>query len=185
MNGYYLYSGATDGVFQDDSFQIDDAFQVQNYRGTMQGAHINLTDERLGFMTLTCDEPTHNVMLDSWTGETLVVRNERVYHVDRRMYAPRQSYKWRSKIVQTNFVENFAAAKVYYSPPNGPPTDEPTMFRYYADGVLRYERPIVKSGEQFRLPSGFKSDTVQFELEGQFMIHNLQVATSARELRNA
>lgn len=134
-------------------------------------------------MTLRCDSPTYNVMLDQWTGETLVIRSGKVFHVDRRMYAPRQSYKWRSKVVQTNFVENFSAAKVFYSQPNGPPSDVPTVFRYYANGVLRYQRPIVKSGEQFRLPSGFKSDTVQFELEGQFMIHNLQVATSPRELR--
>ena len=194
MNGYYCYSGAIDGVFQtldqpatpanDVTFQVD-TYQSENFLGTMVGAHISLTDERLGFMTLTCDHPTFNVMLDSWTGETLVIRNGKVFHVDRRQYAPRQSYKWRSKVVQLPFVQNLAAAKIFYSQPNGPPSDVPTMFRYYANGVLRHQRPVVKSGEQFRLPSGFRSDTVQFELEGQFMIHNLQVATSARELRNA
>jgi hypothetical protein len=183
MNGYYTYSGAVDGVFQDDTFQVDDAFQQENFKGTMVGAHISLTDERLGFMTLTCDSPTFNVMLDQWTGETLVIRSGKVFHVDRRMYAPRQSYKWRSKVVETPFVENFSAVKIMFSQPNGPPSDLPTTFRYYANGVLRYQRPVVKSGEQFRLPSGFKTDTVQFELEGQYMIHNMQVATSPRELR--
>lgn len=188
MNGYYFYSGAIEGVFQTDPPPDEDCFQndfvqEENYKGTQVGAHINLTDERLGFMTLTCDSPTFNVMLDAWTGETLVLRAGKVFHVDRRSYAPRQSYKWKSKLVQTNYKENFAAAKVFFSPPNGPAPSEPTSFHYYADGVLRYSRPIVKSGEQFRLPSGFKTDTVQFELRGQLMVHNMQVATSARELR--
>jgi hypothetical protein len=183
MNGYYCYSGAIEGVFQDDSYETVDAFQHENYKGTTVGAHISLSDQRLGYMTLTCNAPTYNVMLDMWTGETLVIRSGQVFHVDRRQPVPRQSYKWQSKLVQTNYKENFSAVKVFFNQPEGPPTDVPTIFRYYADGRLRYTRPIVKSGEQFRLPSGFKTDTVQFELEGQFYIYNMQIATSARELR--
>ena len=192
MNGYYTYSGAIDGVFQnvdqptttdDDTAFQEDTFQGENFLGTMLGAHINLTDERLGFMTLSCDSPTYNVMLDSWTGETLVIRAGKVLHVDRRQYNPRQSYVWQSKIVQTNWQQNFSAVKVFFSPPLGDPPSEPTLFRYYVDKRLRYTRPITKSGEQFRLPSGFKSNFVMFELSGQLMIHNMQVATSPRELR--
>lgn len=188
MGGYYCYSGAIEGVFQTDPAPGEDCFQAdfvqeENFKGTQQGAHISLDDARLGFMTLTCDSPTYNVLTDVWTGETLVVRSGKVFHVDRRQHTPRQSYKWKSKLVQTNFVENFAAVKVFFEQPEGPPPTVPTTFRYYANKVLRYSRPIVKSGEQFRLPSGFRSDTVQFELEGQLMISNMQVATSARELR--
>jgi len=224
MNGYYAFSGAGQDVFQTDAFQINDepatvdedeaAFQKEDYRGTREGAHINLTDQRLGYMTLKSVDVTYNVLPDVWTGETIVIRGSskmveldpvgapgvftsvpvnRVYHVDRRSYNPRQSYLWRSKIVQTPFKENFAAAKVYFSKPLGAPPDdprgvppvEPTVFRYYADGRLKLTYPLTegKSGKQFRLPSGFKADTVQFELQGQFMIFNMQVATSARELR--
>jgi hypothetical protein len=63
------------------------------------------------------------------------------------------------------------------------------VFRYYAgsegkSGVrLRFVKTLVKPGEQFRLPSGFRCDFIQFELEGQLLIHNMQIATSARELR--
>jgi hypothetical protein len=186
MGGYYCYSGVVEGVFQADTFQVSDTFQQENFKGTMVGAHISLSDQRLGYMTLTCDSPTYNVMLDCWTGETFVLRSGQVFHVDRRTPMPRQNYLWRSKLVETPFSENFAAVKVFFSPPTGSdlPT-EPTVFRYYANEVLRYTRPLVKSGEQFRLPSGFKTDTVQFELEGQWAIHNLQVATSPRELRSA
>ena len=182
MQGYYAYSGKVSGVFQTDTFQTD-TFQQENFKGTMTGAHIALGDSRLGYMTLTSDQPTLNVMLDMWTGETMVLRDGQVFHVDRRQPYPRQNYKWRSKIVQTNYMENFAAAKVFFDPPAGPAPDGPTTFRYYANGQLKMTRPIVKSGEQFRLPSGFKADFVQFELEGQLMIYNMQVATSARELR--
>jgi hypothetical protein len=188
MNGYYTYSGATEGVFQtqpppnEDCFQ-EDFVQGEDFKGTLTGAHIALSDQRLGYMTLTCDSPTYNVMLDAWTGETLVIRSGKVFHVDRRQYAPRQSYIWRSKLIQTNWKENFAAAKIFFSPPLGPEISEPTVFRYYADQRLKFTRPVRKSGEQFRLPSGFRADFVQFELEGQLMIHNMQVATSPRELR--
>lgn len=182
MNGYYCYSGSVEGVFQTDTFQAD-TFQEANFLGTTIGAHISVDDPRLGFMTLTCDTPTYNVMLDIWTGETLAIRNGKVVHVDRRVYTPRQNYVWRSKLVQTNYIENFAAAKIYYDLPNGPLPDAPTTFRYYADGVLRFSRTLPSSGKQFRLPSGFKADAVQFELEGQLMVFNMQIATSARELR--
>jgi hypothetical protein len=209
MNGYYCYSSATDGVFQGngtgdsfDAFQIfddeatadldEDAFQAENFLGTRVGAHINLSDQRLGYMTLTCDEPTYNVMLDIWTGETLVIRQKttgpgvfvnKVYHVDRRLHVPRQSYKWRSKIVSIPFSENLAAAKIDFAPPNGPAPTARTVFKYYAGGHLRYTRPFGKSGERFRLPSGFKVDEVQFEIEGQAMVFSLEVASSMTELR--
>jgi hypothetical protein len=184
MDGYYTYSGAIDGVFQSDAFQVD-SFQKADFTGTMIGAHINLSDQRIGYMTLTCDSPTFNVMLDQWTGETLVIRSGKVFHVDRREYLPRQSYRWRSKLVQLPYKENMAAAKVFFEQPRGSPPEvaAPTVFRMFVDGRLRYTRPISKSGEQFRLPSGYQADTYQFEFEGQLLINNVQVATSARELR--
>ena len=183
LNGYYCYSAAIDGVFQGDSFQTD-AFQEEDFTGTMVGAHIALEDNRIGFMSLTSDSPTYNVMLDQWTGETFVIRSGKVFHVDRREYLPRQSYRWRSKLLQLNYKENMAAAKVFFDQPNGTPPDVgPTTFRMFVDGRLRYTRPISKSGEQFRLPSGYQADTYQIELEGQLLINNVQIATSARELR--
>lgn len=187
MNGYYAFSGAIEGVFQTpdgtyDGFQAD-FVQAENFIGTQIGMHISLADERIGYMTLTSDTPTFNVLLDVYTGETMVLRDEKIFHVDRRIYSPRRSYVWRSKLIELNYAENFGAAKIFYSPPNGPAADGPTYFRMYADGVLRYTYPLQQSGKQFRLPSGQRYQTVQFELEGQNMIFNMQVATSAKELR--
>ena len=191
MNGYYAFSGAIDGVFQTDPAPTEDAFdtfddfvQEDNFEGTQEGFHISLSDQRLGYMTITSDSPTYNVMLDLYTGETMVLRNGHVYHVDRRQYNPRRSYLWRSKVFQLNYAENFGAAKIFYGPPNGLPAEGNTYFRMYTDGVLRYTYPLQKSGQQFRLPSGQRYQTIQFELEGQQMIFNMQVATSAHELRD-
>ena len=184
MNGYYAFAGVVENVFQTDAFQMDgpQAFQDDNFFGTQDGFHISLSDSRLGFMTVTSDSPTYNVLTDLWTGELMVIRNGRVYHVDRRMYSPRRPYLWRSKIIETNWDENFAAVKISFDQPFGPPAGE-TLFRYYANGKLRFTRPVVKSGQQFRLPSGFRTEFVQFELAGELMIFNMEVATSARELR--
>lgn len=190
MNGYYAFSGAIEGVFQTDPPPNEDAWdtfdnfvQVENFTGTKIGFHISLNDQRQSYMTVTSDTPTFNVYLDLYTGETLVLRDGKVFHVDRRQYTPRRSYLWRSKIFQLNWDENFAVAKVFYAQPNGAPAVGDTYFRMYTDGVLRYSYPLQKSGEQFRLPSGQKYQTIQFELEGQMMIFNVQVATSAKEMR--
>jgi hypothetical protein len=181
MNGYYVYSTAVDGVFQPDAFQTD-MVQHEDFTATQKGAHI-AGDQHLGYMTLTCDSPTYNVMTDLWTSETFVIRSGKVFHVDRRQYDPRQSYLWRSKIVQTNYKDNFAAAKIFFDEPLGSPPVGPHLFKMYADDRLKFTRPIRKSGEQFRLPSGYKADWVQFEFSGQLMLFNVQIATSARELR--
>jgi hypothetical protein len=193
---YLAFSAPNDeGVFQADTFQVatpppglsTDTFESKNYTGTRDGALISLTDERAGFMPLHSDHPVQNVLQDIWTGEALLMRDNIVYHLDVRQYTPRISdYLWRSKVFQTPYVENWAAAKVFYGPNPGLATpDAPTYFRFYADGRMIFQRALQRSGEQFRLPSGYKSDFIQFELAGQLEIYNVQIATSARELRNA
>lgn len=186
MNGYYCYSGTVDGVFQDDTFQMD-AFQEDDFTGTETGAHISLGDGRLGFMTLKSGSPTLNVMFDQWTAETLVLRGTTIYHVDRRKYDPRQSYTWRSKVVQLDYPSTMAVGKIFYDLPNGSEPSEPTYFTFIGKGIngtKQFTRELPVSGKQFRLPSGMKYDTVQIELTGQLMIKNVQIASSPRELRN-
>ena len=46
-------------------------------------------------------------------------------------------------------------------------------------------RELRVSGEQFRLPSGFKSDFWQFEIEARVQLDNMQMATSPTELQAA
>ena len=195
---YLAFSSPSDGVFQTDTFQVgpteadpaaDPAFATVDFQGTRNGAVISLSDEHMAYMRLASVTPVVNVIQDVWTGESLILRDGEIIHVDLRKAYPRLSnYLWRSKIFQTPYKENWAAVRIFCGPPPGGsdfPPDGPTYFRFYADGRMIYQRQIDTSGNQFRLPSGYKSDFVQWEVEGQLEIFNVQFATSARELRNA
>lgn len=57
------------------------------------------------------------------------------------------------------------------------------VIRVYADGNLIMTRELVTSGEQWRMPSGFKADYWQFEIEAGVEVYSLQAATSPAELR--
>lgn len=58
------------------------------------------------------------------------------------------------------------------------------VMRLYADGRLVATRELKKSGEQWRLPSGFKAHFWQIEVEARVKVYSVQMATSAKELRN-
>ena len=199
---YFAVSSPNDGVFQENTYQVATAlsdplgaFARRDFQGARNGVYIALSEERWGLGIYASDLPTQNVIQDIWTGETMILRGGSgggggtVYHLDLRKFDRFSNYTWRSKIFQTTYKENWAAAKVFYKQPPITP-DQPTKFRMYVDdGSLNLrlimERTLPASGQQFRLPSGYKSDLMQFELEGQLHISNVQIATSARELRNA
>jgi hypothetical protein len=56
------------------------------------------------------------------------------------------------------------------------------IIRVYADDNLVMTREVITPGEQWRMPSGFKADFWQFEVESGVEIRSLQAATSAKEL---
>jgi hypothetical protein len=117
----------------------------------------------------------------------------------------RRVFKWRSKIFQTPKPGNLAAMKVYWETPTWTPADEGDVpdeagslvefprlpagstygvVRLYGDGVLKWTRDLVRSGELMRLPSGYRSDFFQLEFETFVNIFSVQVGTSAKELAN-
>jgi hypothetical protein len=57
------------------------------------------------------------------------------------------------------------------------------VIRVYADSRLVMERSLVRSGEQWRMPSGFSADFWQWEIEASVEIFSMQAATSAKELQ--
>jgi len=183
MNSYLSFAGVADNVFQLDAFQ-NDAFQYNDYTGTYDGSLINFKDPRLGFIWIKHSNlPTYNVMQDIWTGEVFVIRNGQVIWLDVRSPSPRLNYVWRSKQFQLPFKENYAAARVFFQTAQGFTPSEDTWFRLYADGNLKFQEKLYDYRKTFRLPSGYKADFLQFELEGQLDILNVQVGKSARDLR--
>lgn len=56
-----------------------------------------------------------------------------------------------------------------------------TIFNYYVDGELKYSRE-VKDSKPFRLPSGFRGETVEVEVKSNAHIHSITLASSMGEL---
>lgn len=56
-----------------------------------------------------------------------------------------------------------------------------TVFNYYVDGKLRFTKNIVDS-KPFRLPSGFRGETVEIELKSNSHVHSVILASSMDEL---
>lgn len=145
-----------------------------------------------------------NVVQDEFTSNVFVISSNTVYEWDDRGGSAQLPYLWRSKVFQMPYKREFAAALIYFDVPSNvtitPPSDasrntaQPQsfnpntqyfLFRVYADSRLVMTREVQKSGELIQLPSGFKANFYQFEVEGQVAISNIQVATSVRELRSA
>lgn len=56
-----------------------------------------------------------------------------------------------------------------------------TVFNYYVDGDLKYSRE-VKDSKPFRLPSGFRGETIEVEVKSNAYIHSITLASSMGEL---
>jgi hypothetical protein len=191
--GYYCYAASETGAFQANAFQ-DGAFQQGNNAGNRPGAYISLNDQRMGTTVLDPElQEVHNVITDLFNGETMVLRGGVVSLVDIRVKAPYAKYRWRSKIFTLPYLQNLAAAKVYWTPQDQTTMPEPTVFRVLAGDratatdnglTLRYERELPRSGEMMRLPSGYKALYIQVEVEGYAIIDAIHLAQTAHELRS-
>jgi len=204
--GYYAYSITSGEVFQADTFEVEDAFQTKSHFGTGAGMYLSLIDPRVAVTRLSAEFVTGtttevmNVITDLFNGEVMLLRDGVVYLVDVRQQAPYAKYRWRSKMFSTTYLDNLAAAKVYWTPAYSPRQGD-TIFRMYAgesskqieDGLpLRFQQKLghpdrptepVQSGHMFRLPSGYKAIYFQFEVEGFAIIDAIHAASTARELR--
>jgi hypothetical protein len=194
---YYAFGQAVLGVFQDDTFQTN-MVQQSDFAGARNGMLIDPTSQTVAFNNLSTEDPITNVMTDVWSGEVFVIQNGMVQWLDiSDTQQPKAPFVWRSKLFQTPKKDNFNVAKVFFTVlPNtvslnpveveGSPQvlqpDQWCLFRVYADNELVMTREVRVSGEQFRLPSGFKADYWQFEVEARVQIDVIQVATSAKEL---
>lgn len=198
---YYAFGQAVQGVF-DPAFEVD-AFQQTDFSGARSGLMIDPTNKSVAFSNLSTVDPITNVMTDVWSGEVFIIQDGQVQWLDiSDVNQQKMSYIWRSKIFQTVNKKNFQAAKIYFKvPPNTPSlnpvanlsqsqltgslqTDQWGLFRAYADDRLVMVRELRVSGEQFRLPSGFRADFWQFEIEARVEIENMQMATSVSELES-
>ena len=200
-SAYYAFGSERVGFMQPDAFQTD-AFQQDDFAGSYKGLLVDNANQRIGFNTLTSETITTNVFNDGWSGETMIIRENKLYRLDMAdLTFPRDTALWRSKIFQAPDKKNFAALRVYFEIPTWAPTQNPVrdtsegqtfdrtdqygVVRVYADDRLIMTRELRMSGELMRLPSGFKADYWQIEFEAVVKISSVQFATSAKELLKA
>lgn len=200
-NAYYAFGSERAGFVQTDAF-LNSAWQLDDFFGSYRGILLDATNQRVAFNLLLTEDITTNVFNDAWSGETLVLRNGKLYRLDMADREwPRETALWRSKIFQANDKKNFAAMRVYFTLPPWAPTLNPErntddnqeydvdsqygLVRVYADSVLVMTRELRRSGELMRLPSGFKADFWQIEFETIIKIDSVQMATSVKELLKA
>jgi hypothetical protein len=141
---------------------------------------------------------TKNLQTDFWSGQVMHIHDGGIYQYNPPSATGMSKYKWQSKEFTLPKPTNFAAAKVIFSLPTGVVALNPTpndtleqslavdqyaLFKAYADGRHVYTREIRISDKVFKLPSGFKATIWQFEIEGRIIIHTVEIATSAKELR--
>lgn len=193
--GYYCWGSVRPGCFEETAFETP-AFLQDDYTGSYTGAFIDASNQRVSFNRLTDVDPAFNVMTDHWTGEVFVIREGVVYWVDISETREHGDYIWKSKVFEMPNRRNLEAMRIWFDtfsdtpelnpvPVVSPTTLQPDMYgivRVYADGVLRLSREIRTTGEFIRLPSGFKAQYWQIEIEGRVQINEVEVATTAKEL---
>lgn len=197
-NAYYGFGSARFGVFDPVSFD-NAAFAQEDFSGARAGILIDPTSQSIAFNVLSSEDAIANVITDAWSGEVFIIRNGKTQWIDiGDVNAVRDPYVWRSKLFQAEDKKNFVAQKVYFNSPSWLPALNPVpnaslvqaladdqwgLVRCYADGRLVHTRELRVSGEQMRLPSGFKADFWQWEIEARVELKSFQAATTTDELR--
>ena len=193
---YYAWGSSRPGVF-DTAFKTD-AFAQEDFTGAYHGIMADLQDRRVSLTTLRGEDPVAAVLQDPWTNELLLIRGDKLYWLDFTEDEPEyEAYIWRTKVYQTNKKENVGAIRVYFTVPSTTPTQATTrntdavqelagdqygLIRAFADGALVMTRELRTSGELMRLPSGFKSEFWQFEIEARVQLLSFQFAPTPKEL---
>lgn len=140
------------------------------------------------------------IQSDFWTGDTFLIYGGKVYQFNPPTPTGMNSFTWKSKLFMLPFPRNLGAAKVIFTVPTGTASlsatanttleqdlaaDQYALFKVYADGTHIFTRELRTSGGIFKLPSGFKATSWQFEVTSRVIIESIEVAPSTRELRGA
>jgi hypothetical protein len=196
----YGFGTVATGVFEVDAFETT-AFVQEDVSGALAGILLDVTNERVALNILNSDDQTVNVFNDVWSSEVFVIRDNEVLWLDQGNPDPTyEPFLWRSKVIQFDKKLNLGAARVYFEVPANTPaqaatadnttiqtlsTDQYGLLRVYADGTLVATRELRTSGERIRLPSGFKADFWQFEIEARVRVFSFQAASTMKELASA
>jgi hypothetical protein len=136
---YFAFGTSRPGFTQINTWE-QDFVQPSDFTGAYNGIIVDPTNARVAFNVLTSDTPMTNVFNDPWSGETVLIRDGKVYRLDiANETGPRQPYIWRSKLFQPNDKKNYQALRVYFDIPPWSPyvykNQIPAMTDYTTAGV--------------------------------------------------
>jgi hypothetical protein len=184
-DAYFGGSVIEPGCFEATAFEAT-AFEQIDFTNAYAGFICDRTTASMSYVRWGHASPTLSICNDPWTGEVLIVRNGGVYQLDTTLtsYEP---YTWRSKVFEFDKPKNLGAMRVFFvAPPNLNPDLPIGRIKVWAnhnDGMrVVLDRPLAKSGDILRLPSGFLSEYWQFEFTGYVRIWSAQVASTVKEL---
>jgi len=161
------------------------------------GFLLDMTQPRISYNLLSAENGTVAFATDTWSSTPLLVRDGAIYYIANQDNENILPYLWKSKTLQTAKVDSFQAMRVFFTVTPGAPTLNPVRYtnpnmtlepdmygivRLYADGALVFARELRTSGELWKLPSGYKAELWQVEVEARIIINEVQMATSAKEL---
>ena len=161
------------------------------------GFLLDMSQPRISYNMLTAENGTVAFATDTWSSTPLLVREGAIYYIANQDNENILPYLWKSKTLQTAKVDSFQAMKIFFTVTAGAPTLNPVrttslnmtlqpdmygIVRLYADGVLVFARELRTSGELWKLPSGYKAELWQVEVEARIVVNEIQMATSAKEL---
>lgn len=150
---------------------------------TSKGFMIDPSQPRMGYIPLQSSAGITAIDTDPWSAGTLIIRDGAIYVLDQPDNTNLETYQWKSKVFQLPSLDNLGAMKLFFEVPTGVSAPYGVV-RVYADGRLVLTRDLVTSGQEMRLPSGYTAHTYQVEVEARVIVHNIQVATTSRELRS-
>lgn len=187
------------------------AFQTDRSKTASKGFLIDPTNVAMGFVVLRAEGMVYSLQNDYYSSELIAVMEKAAWWHDRRPGFKTIEYTWKSKAFQSPMPVNFAAMKVYfvesdtnaikpigeqqfsrlnfetgvYNTVHFNPLIMYGVVRVFADEKEIYSAELRKSGQLFRLPSGYKAEYWEVQIDGMNKINNIQMATSVKELRNA
>ena len=111
---YYGFGQLQSGVFEPTAFETT-AFTQKDEGMARTGVLIDPTSLHVGFNLLSSVDPIVNVFNDAWSAELLIIREGKVWWLDiGDTLQAKDTFVWRSKIMQLSFAHNLQAMKVYF-----------------------------------------------------------------------
>lgn len=169
------------------------------------GAFVFERDERIGGLFVDCNPTFTAAWYDSLNGNLYYVSGTSgdVYEWD-NLNQPPLTMEWKSKVIVTKDMINLGAARVVADYPGTASTTElwedvtanwntttlgwsglnDITFRMWADKQLIYTTTLSNS-DMFRLPTGFRTDTFEFGIEGNIRIRAIHLAETPLGLKEA